>query len=284
MKLVLKLSGKVLEEERRRRSLAEQAADLAGKGHRLLLIHGGGKQLTRYCRDQGIPVVQRQGRRVTDQATLEAAKKVFGALNGELTATLLSAGVPAIGIAAFDGFLTRARRRPPLRLVSPTGAGETEPIDFGWVGEIEAVDPRLIQTLWAAGYVPVVSSLCCTPEGEILNINADTLAAELALGLGADRLVSLSDVAGIYLDPNDPTTHISTLTLDQARGCMRSGVLLDGMIPKVENAIRVLERGIPSFQVLSGLEEGALAQCLEGRGGTLLVGSPAARPDRPERP
>jgi acetylglutamate kinase len=277
MRLVLKLSGKVLDETRWRRSLAEQAADLGKRGHQLLLVHGGGKQLTRYCRGQDIPVVQRQGRRVTDAATLEAAKKVFGALNSELAATLLSAGVPAVGLTAFHGFLTRARRRPPLQLASPNGE-DAERIDFGLVGEIDSVDPGLIESLWAADYVPVVSCLCCTPEGDILNINADTLAAELALSLRADRLVSLSDVDGIYLDPKDPATRLATLTVEQVREHMRQGVLLDGMIPKIQNAIRVLEQGVPAFQVLSGLAEDALLRGLEGGGGTLLVRSPTAQP------
>lgn len=269
MRLVLKLSGKVLERESLRRSLAQQIARLQELGYEMLLVHGGGRQLTDYCREQNIPVIQHQGRRITDEATLEAAKKVFGALNTQLTATLLSAGVKAIGINAFDGFLTNCFRRPPLEMPGVNGV-ESCSIDFGLVGEIESVDPSLINILWSGGCVPIINCLCRDASGQILNINADTLAAELALGLGADRLIAVTDVDGIYMDPADPNTRISSLGLDQARAYLDGGVFLDGMIPKVQNAIRIMERGLPSFQIVSGLPEDALLQGIQGLGGTLM--------------
>ncbi len=267
MKLILKLSGKVLEEAGLRRSLGQQIAQLNRAGHQLLLVHGGGKQLSDFCRDTGLPVVQVQGRRVTDERTLEAAKKVFGAVNADLTVSLLAEGVPAVGISAFDGFLTRSRRRPPLALQVDD---RVETVDFGLVGELQSVDRSLVDALWAAGYVPVVSCLCSSPNGQILNINADTLSTELSVALAADRLVAVSDVGGIYLDPARAETRIEHLGLVEARKLLREGVFLDGMIPKVENAIRLIEQGVDNFQVLSGLQEGALANCLDGQTGTLL--------------
>ncbi len=267
MKLVLKLSGKVLERDSLRFSLGRQIDVLTRQGHRVLLIHGGGKQLSDFCHRTGIPVLQVQGRRITDERTLEAAKMVFGSVNTDLTTSLLAAGVRAVGVAAYDGGMTLSRRRPPLTL-SIDGCLET--VDFGFVGEITGVDTHLIDALWLAGFVPVISSLCRTPEGQILNINADTLAADLALALRADRLVAVSDVDGIYLDPADPQTRIPQLGLEEARNLLLDGVFIDGMVPKVENAIRLLERGVGAFQVLSGLREGALAHCLECETGTLL--------------
>ncbi|MFZ0430390.1 MAG: acetylglutamate kinase [Acidobacteriota bacterium] len=267
MKLVLKLSGKVLEQDSLRHSLGRQIESLTRQGHRILLIHGAGKQLSEFCQRAGIPVIQIQGRRVTDAATLDAAKKVFGGVNTDLTVSLLASGVRAVGVSAFDGGLTTSRRRPPLSL---TIDGQAQTVDFGYVGEITAIDPRLIDALWLAGFVPVVSCLCRTPEGQVLNINADTLATELSLALRADRLVAVSDVDGIYLDPSDPETRLPDLALEEARRFLEDGVFLDGMIPKVQNAIRLLEEGVEAFQVLSGLQEGALARCLEAETGTLV--------------
>lgn len=267
MKLVLKLSGKVLEQPSLRLSLGRQIETLSRHGHRLLLIHGGGMQLSDFCRRTGVPVVQIQGRRVTDERTLEAAKMVFGSINTDLTVSLLASGVRAVGVAAYDGRMTTSRRRAPLTL---TIDGCQETVDFGYVGEITSVDTHLIDTLWLAGFVPVVSCLCRTPEGQVLNINADTLATELALGLRAGRLVSVSDVEGIYLDPQNPETRIPDLELGRARQLLEDGVFRDGMAPKVQNAIRLLEQGIEAFQVVSGLQDGALTRCFDSETGTLI--------------
>lgn len=271
MKLAVKLSGKVLEDAGLRASLGLQVAALVSAGHHVVLVHGAGKQLTDYCRERQIPVVQVQGRRVTDRVTLEAAVKVFSAVNAELTTALLEAGVAAVGMSGFAGGLVEGRRRPPqkVRIQAPDGERE-ELVDFGLVAEITRTRPELVESLWAAGFVPVVSSLCA--EGsQILNINADTLATELALSLQVDRLIAVSDVDGIYLDPAIPATRISRLTGSEARRYLAEGVFRDGMVPKVENALRLLEQGIPAFQVVSGMLDDALAGCLDSPNGTLMV-------------
>jgi acetylglutamate kinase len=270
MKLVVKLSGKVLEDEAQRLSLSRQISRLVQEGTRLVIVHGGGKQLSTLCKKLDIPVVQYAGRRVTDAATLEAAKMVFSSTNRDITASLISCGVRAAGIAAFDGHLVHASRRPPISVANPSGNSNGETVDFGLVASIQSVDPSLIETLWDGGCVPVVSCLCTDANGQILNINADTLAAELALALDAERLISVSDVDGIYRDPTDASTRISSLSLRKAQHYLARGVFLDGMIPKVQAAIGVLERGLPSFQVISGLQEDALLAGTENRGGTLI--------------
>lgn len=275
-RLLIKLSGKVLDSEVGRRTLAEELAVLRNASHQLVVTHGGGAQLSAFCRRLGIPVQQIQGRRVTDKATLEAAIQVFGQINAELTATLQICGVPAVGIPAFAGGLVSARRRPPIEVHD---GQEVRQVDFGLVGDVNSVDPSLVRCLWQGGFLPVISCLCSDETGRILNVNADTLAVELAVALGVDRLVAVTDVDGLYLDLSDPTTQLHRLSPEEALDYLEQGVFRDGMVPKVENALGALERGLPSFQILRGDLVGHLRRCLEDDVGTLITGTPA-RPSR----
>lgn len=270
MNLIIKLSGKVLEQEDFRRALSRQITSLVRAPHRVLLIHGGGKQLSSLCERLGIPVVQHEGRRVTDEPTLDAAKMVFSAANRDLVASLNSCGARALGFASFDAGLVRCRRRGPIpvRTAGSNGA-EKRLVDFGLVGEIERVDPRLIEDLWAANLLPVVSCLCATGEGRILNINADTLAARLATALRADRLVSVTDVEGLYLDDSRET--VPRLTAGEVRTHLRSGAISGGMIPKVQTALKALEQQIPMVQIVGGLSPNGLIRGIEGAAGTCIV-------------
>ena len=271
MILVIKLSGKVLEAGPARRRLSRQIATLASQGEDLVVVHGGGKQLTDLCRRLQIESIQHNGRRITDAETLKAAKMVFSAINRDLVAALTAKGLRAVGIASFDAQLVRCRRRSPIPVVIPGSPGnEMELVDFGLVGEIESIDPFFLRELWKLETVPVVSCLCADPTGQILNINADTLAAELAVAVGADRLISVSDVKGLYLDAEDPSTRIPEITADQAREYLERGIFKEGMIPKVETILGILEKGVPVAQIVSGLDDQALLLALDSRGGTLF--------------
>jgi acetylglutamate kinase len=272
MRLLVKLSGKVLDEPDLLAEQCRQIALLAAREHQLLLVHGAGKQLTELCGRLDIPVVQHQGRRVTDQATLEAAKMVFSAVNRTLTAALLASGVRAVGLTGYDGGLTRCRRRGPIPVKSKgTQRDETRLIDFGLVAEIEEVDAAILEGLWEMRMLPVVCSLCADPGGQVLNINADTLAAELALGARVDRLIAVSDVQGVYFDRNDPCTRIPKMTAKEATDLVRDGRVAEGMVPKLDAAVKLLERGVPSFQLV-GPDNDALLRGLEGEAGTVIIG------------
>jgi len=272
MILVIKLSGKVLEQDKLRAQLCRQITQLTQKDHQLVVVHGGGKQLTDWSERLEIPIVQHQGRRVTDEATLELATMVFSAINRDLVAGLVAVGLSPIGISAFDGRLTSCRKRPPLSMTTTDSSGHpsSEPIDFGLVGEIESIDTSLLDTFWESGWVPVVSCLGADSDGQILNINADTLAADLAVELKAARLISVSDVEGIYLDINDASSCISELSTTEIQALLREGRLTHGMIPKVQTALKVLEGGVEAVQIVSGLKENALLEGLRGNEGTRL--------------
>ena len=273
MILVVKLSGKVLEEEARLH-LCRQIGELNRRGHRIVVVHGGGKQLTEVSARLGIPVVQYQGRRVTDEGTLQVAKMVLSAINCDLTAGLIADGVGAIGISGFDGKLVQCHKRPPVPV---TVNGSTRTVDFGFVGDIDRADPGVLFQLWELGFLPVVSCLCADSRGQILNLNADTVASELAVALRVRQLISVSDVEGIYLDARDPSTRVPELDAEQAQRYLREGCLTDGMALKVEAALKVLKRGVTAVQIVSGLKENALLEGLEGREGTRLVCSKRSR-------
>lgn len=273
MILVIKLSGKVLEEEVYRRSLCRQIVKLFKSKHQIVVVHGGGKQLTDLCARLGISSVQHQGRRVTDEATLDAAKMAFSAINRDLVAALLSSGSQAIGFASFDAGLVHSRRRAPLpiRTVTETGERRTELIDFGLVAEIDRVNPSILSSLWECQVIPVISCLASTEEGQILNINADTLAAHLSAGLQAHRLISVTDVEGIYFDLDEPSSKIDELAASQARVYLEEGRFTEGMIPKIQAALRAIEMGVPEVQVVSGLKPDGLLQGIEDKAGTRIV-------------
>ena len=272
MNLVIKLSGKALEKDEQRSNLCQQLAQIHQQGHCLVIVHGGGQQLNELSQRLGIPIVQHSGRRVTDKITLELATMVFSSINRTLVASLLAAGVSAVGISAFDGGLSVCRRRPsiPVEVSSADGKRERQSIDFGFVGEIEGVQTPLLEGFWRDGHCPVVSCLGADKEGQILNINADTLAAELAVAIQATRLISVSDVAGIYFDLQDPSSLIPELDTDQACQYLAEGRFTNGMVPKIESALGVLKRGVESVQIVSGLQKRALVESLTGKSGTLL--------------
>ncbi len=273
MILVVKLGGSVLGKAELRQHLCRQLAEVAQDQHELVVVHGGGQQLTDLSQRLGDPIVQHQGRRVTDEATLESAKMVFSAINRDLISELLAAGVFAVGIASYDGGLITCRRRPPISLTRTNASGPqgVERIDFGLVGEIESIDPSVLERFWESGFTPVISCLGADRDGQIFNINADTLAAELAVALQANRLVSISDVNGIYLDVDNPSSCLEQLTAGEARQLLQEGRLTNGMVPKVQTALGVLEKGVSAVQIVSGLTRNTLVDALDEKAGTTLT-------------
>jgi acetylglutamate kinase len=270
---VVKFSGKVTEDKTTLVSLAEELALLHQVGIRVCVIHGGGKQLTELAQKLGVVQTVIEGRRVTDDDTLELAKMIFrGKINTEILSALRHRGIHAVGLSGLDGGVIKAERRPPRDVVDKK-TGETQTVDFGHVGDVVDVDTRLINLLLENDYMPVISSLGADDEGKIYNINADTIASEIAVRLGAEKLILLSDVNGVYLDPKDDSTKIDRLTTAEARSMIASGTATGGMIPKLENLISLLERGVRSAHVIGGsTRNGILAEVFTDEGtGTMLT-------------
>src|SRR5438270_10752954 len=272
---VVKLSGKVIEEHENLVSLAEELALLHQVGIRVCVVHGGGKQLTELAEQLGVEQTIINGRRVTDDATLEMAKMIFaGKINTDILAALRHRGVEAVGLSGIDGNIVHAERRPPKEIVNRE-TGESERVDFGHVGDILEINARLLMVLLDQGYLPVVSSLDADAEGKVFNINADTIASEIAIQLEAEKLVLLSDVDGIYLRAGEPDTKLSRLSADEAEELINNGSATGGMIPKLQNIIQLLRRGVKSAHIINGNSRNSLlAEVFTNEGtGTMIAAS-----------
>jgi acetylglutamate kinase len=219
-------------------------------GRKVALVNGGGPRLTRMLDVLGIPTRFHEGLRVTDAETLEVAEMVFaGSVNKGLARELGALGVPAAGISGTDG---------PTLLVEPVR-------DLGRVGEVRRVEPRLIEALWAGGFVPVVAPLGLGPQGAY-NVNADAAAAALAVGLGAEHLFLLTDVDGLLKEGKA----IAALTPEECEGYVEDGLAAGGMVPKLRAAAEAA-RGGTEARIVNGNRKGALAGPIAGeRTGTLI--------------
>ncbi|HEX8499125.1 MAG TPA: acetylglutamate kinase [Pyrinomonadaceae bacterium] len=270
---VVKLSGKVTEEPENMASLAGELALLHQVGIRVCVVHGGGKQLTELAEQLGVEQTIINGRRVTDDATLDMAKMIFaGKINTDILAALRREGVAAVGLSGVDGNTVVAVRRPP-RDVLNRETGVRGMVDFGHVGDVVEIDDRLLRVLLDHDYMPVLSPLGADDEGRVFNINADTIAAEIAVRLAAEKLVMLSDVDGIYLRPGEQAAKVSRLTAAEVEGLIRDGVATGGMIPKLQNITELLSRGVRSAHIIKGsLRNALLAEVFTDEGtGTMII-------------
>ena len=212
---------------------------------------------------------------MTSEEMIEVAKMSFaGVLNSDLVSCMNTLGISAFGISGVDFGLVQAHRRPPVR-IHDDRVGEEREVDFGFVGDIDSVDAASLESLLALDSVPIVASLVADTDGTILNINADTLAAELAVAMGASKLIQLTAVDGLMGDVSDPGSLISVLTIVEAEAMMTDPAVTGGMIPKLKNAVGALKGGVSQVHIISGLKQDAILQEIftnEGSG-TMIVGA-----------
>jgi acetylglutamate kinase len=241
--VVVKIGGAVMERSPLSRSFAEDVSLLQHAGIHPVIVHGGGPQLTRVSERLGLEASFVDGVRVTDLETLDVATMVLaGKLNTEIVATLVAGDVPAVGLSGVDGGLALVRQ-------------QVEP-DLGYVGEIVHVRADVVRTLLSAGFVPVVASIAADADGHPFNVNADVMASELAVGLGAAKLVYVNDVPGVLGRGGEL---LSELAAPEARRLLAAeGVVEGGMIPKVQSAVRAIEGGVARAHLLDGRVEHAL--------------------------
>lgn len=270
---VVKVGGEVLGDVDALDRVAAQIALLSSLGIRVVVVHGGGPQATALGRRLGVEPRVVAGRRITDDTTLEVVTMAYaGTLNVEVLSALRRHHVQAVGLSGVDADLITARRRPPVEVVDDAGRHET--VDFGHVGDIEGVDPRILETLLDARFLPAVASLAGDGEGEVYNVNADTVAEALAVALRALKLIFLTGAPGVLRDADDPTTLVSFADPDDLRALMASGALSGGMRPKVEACIRAATHGVERTHIIDGRAPDALLlEVFTGAGcGTMIVG------------
>jgi acetylglutamate kinase len=270
--VVVKLGGGALAGD----GLAAVAADLAGlaaAARRLVVVHGGGAQTSTLQRRLGDEPRIVAGRRVTDEAALDAIKMVVGGkLNIELCGALLAAGARPVGLHGASALAVEACRRPPSIVA---GAGP-EPIDLGLVGDVVGVRHALFTLLLDAGFLPVVACVGAARDGSVYNINADVVAHRLAAELGAEVLVLVTDVRGVMRSLDDPASRIPVLRRRDAELAVATGLAKAGMIPKLEASFAALEAGVGRIHIVGRLTRGELAREIAQPGsvGTLLCLDP----------
>jgi len=245
--VVIKLGGSIMQDESALRHVLVDIVFMETVGMRPVVVHGGGTAISRAMSAAGIEARFVQGRRYTDSRTLEIVERVLaGEVNQRVADQIEEYGGRAMNL---NFNTTNVLFGEPLRLRDDQG----EPLDLGYVGQVTRIDRQVIENLCYAGQVPVIPSMCWDPENhQKLNVNADTAAEAVAEGLGAEKLVFLSDVNGVRRNKDDATTLIDSLTSTQARELIKDGVIDTGMIPKVEACLKIIERGVGKVHIIDG--------------------------------
>ena len=260
--VVVKYGGNAMVSEQLREQVMEDMVLLWLVGVKVVLVHGGGPEITDMMNRLGKKPKFIDGLRVTDQETVDIAQMVLaGKVNKTLVKLLEVKGGKAMGISGMDGGLIEARMRNP---------------DLGFVGSITGVNIEPVMDLLEKGYIPVISTLGCDSEGNTYNINGDTAAACIAGALHAERLIMMTDIAGVLKDRNDPTTLIREMTISEAVKLFEENVIAGGMIPKVECCIDAIHRGVERVIIVDGrVPHSILMEILTDEGaGTMVTADP----------
>jgi acetylglutamate kinase len=264
---VVKAGGGVFADAAAVRGLIEQIAILHYFGVRVVFVHGGGPQLTEITEKLGVPTRMVQGRRVTDQGAIDATSMVLnGLINTQLLSYCREMNIDAVGVSGVDAGLVRAHKRGPVKV-----DGET--VDYGFVGDIDAIDTNVLNKLLDNGLMPIVSPLSADENGLLLNINGDTVAAAIGAALGAEKLMLCTGAPGILSDVNDPSSIISFTDLAGLKKLREDKKIVDGMLPKAKAIEDAIKGGVRRVHVMSYKSpEGILAEVFTNEGaGTLIV-------------
>ena len=267
---VVKAGGAVFGDAALTRSLIEQIAILHWLGVRVVMVHGGGPQLTAVTEALGVPTRMIEGRRVTDERSIDATSMVLnGLINTRILAICRELEIDAVGLSGVDAGLVRAHRRPPVRLKST----DVDTVDFGFVGDIDRIDTSVIRKHLDNGLMPVISPLSADDGGQLLNINADTVAAAIGAALQAEKLILCTGAAGILDNVADPGSVISYTDLDGLKGMIDAGKIVDGMLPKAKAIEDAIRGGVRRVHVISySAADSILAEVFTNEGtGTLIV-------------
>ena len=267
---VLKAGGEVFASAESTRDLIQQIAILHQVGIGVVLVHGGGQQSTELAEALGINSQFIQGRRVTDDRSLEVSAMVLnGKINTDILAACREVDLPAVGISGVDAGLISAHRRAPVEVEGY----DDGPVDYGFVGDIDSVDTNVLRAQIDSGFVPIISTLSADKSGTLLNINADTVAAALAAAINAEKLILITGAPGILEDPRDPGSLVSYVDLPGLQNLRDKGSLNEGMLPKASAIEAAIKGGVRRVHVISfKLPDTLLLEVFTNEGtGTLVV-------------
>ena len=237
--IVVKYGGAAMKDSTLKDKVMRDIVFLSCVGLRPVVVHGGGPEINSWLDKLGIEPQFNNGLRVTDAATMDVVEMVLvGRVNKEIVSLINRAGGSAVGLCGMDGNLIKAR---------PEGR-----VGIGFVGEVTSMDVKILESLVSNGYIPVVSSVAADETGQAYNINADTVAGELAAALGAEKLILLTDTPGILNDYKDPSSLQYKLDIQEARELIATGVVGGGMIPKVNCCVRSLAQGVRAAHIIDG--------------------------------
>lgn len=260
--IVIKYGGAAMKDSQLKADVIRDIVVLSCVGVRPIVVHGGGPEINTWLGKLNIAPQFKDGLRVTDADTMDIVEMVLvGRVNKELVSLINQAGTAAVGLCGKDGDLIKAR---------PVGKE-----GVGFVGEVTAINTSLIETLVKSNYVPVISSVAADENGQAYNINADTVAGEIAAALQAEKLILLTDTSGILRDYHDPSSLIAKLDINKARNLIARGIVSGGMIPKVNCCVRSLAQGVGAAHIIDGrLPHALLLEILTDQGtGSMIVAS-----------
>lgn len=238
--VVVKYGGSAMLDKKLEESVIKDVALLKLVGMQPIIVHGGGKEISKWISKVGKDTEFVEGFRKTDKDTMEIAEMVLNRLNKYLVQMIEKLGVKAVGVSGKDGGMLRVDKK------TPNGK------DIGYVGDVKEVDSLLLDTLLANDFIPVIAPIGLGDDGETYNINADDAACAIAAAVGAEKLAFLTDVEGVYMNPEDKSSLISVMSLEEADELIADGIISGGMLPKVNNCINAVNAGVGRVHILDG--------------------------------
>ncbi|MEE1242874.1 acetylglutamate kinase [Frisingicoccus sp.] len=238
--IVVKYGGSAMVDEELKKHVIQDVTLLKLVGFKPIIVHGGGKEISRWVSKVGMEPKFINGLRVTDEDTMEIVEMVLNKVNKSLVQLVQELGVQAVGISGKDGGMLTVEKK------------YSDGKDIGYVGEITNVNPKILFDLLEKDFLPIICPIGMDEEFNTYNINADDAACAIAKAVGAEKLAFLTDIEGVYKDPNDKSTLISELTLDEARDLIKDGFIGGGMLPKLNNCIDAVDKGVSRVHIIDG--------------------------------
>lgn len=251
-KILIKYGGHAMVDEKAMDSTARDTVLLKYVGMNPIVVHGGGPEISRAMDKIGKEPKFIEGLRITDRETMDIVKMVLvGKINTEIVSRIGWHGGNGVGISGKDSKLIEAVRKAPHEILNSV-TGEKQMVDLGLVGEIKSINPEIVNVLTKNDYIPIISPIGVADNGETLNLNADTVAGDMASEMDAEKLIILTDVPGILADPKDPESLIRKIKIDEIEELIKDGTITEGMLPKTMTCIKAIEDGVSSAHIIDG--------------------------------